>query len=113
MPQFSTTTNLQTIKKNVHLALILDGTQDVTGAEQISVCLRHVDDDLTISEDFVGLYAVESTTGQLHSKPDCISRQFFTISSWYPDHTHLFPKKQQVICMKLPYLFYQFRFVRI
>jgi hypothetical protein len=56
--------NLQTIKKNVQFALILDGTQDVTGAEQISVCLRHVDNELIVSEDFVGLYAVDSTTGK-------------------------------------------------
>lgn len=56
--------DLQTIKKNVQFALILDGTQDVTGAEQISVCLRNVNDELIVSEDFVGLYAVDSTTGK-------------------------------------------------
>ena len=44
-------------------ALIMDGTQDINGTEQISVCLRHVDDSLVVYEDFIGLYSVESTTG--------------------------------------------------
>ena len=42
----------------------------MTGAEQISICLRHVDDDLIITEDFIGLYAVESTTGKSINKID-------------------------------------------
>ena len=52
------------MESNGQFALIMDGTQDINGTEQISVSLRHVDDDLIIYEDFVGLYSVESTTGE-------------------------------------------------
>ena len=48
---------------NKQFALIIDGTQDISGEEQISVCLRHVDDSLDVHEDFVGLYAIDSATG--------------------------------------------------
>ena len=41
----------------------MDGTQDISGVEQVSICLRHVDDELKIHEDFVGLYALGSATG--------------------------------------------------
>ena len=43
--------------------IIMDSMQDETGDEQISVCLRHTDKDLNISEDIVGLYSTTSTTG--------------------------------------------------
>ena len=44
--------------------VIIDGTQDVQGMEQESICIRHVDMDLTIHETFVGLYQITSTTGK-------------------------------------------------
>jgi len=42
----------------------MDGTQDVSGTEQQSVCLRFVDKDLNIHESFVGLYEPRCTTGE-------------------------------------------------
>ena len=42
----------------------MDGTQDVSGTEQISICLRYVDQDLEPREEFVGLYEASSTTGE-------------------------------------------------
>ncbi|XP_072565314.1 zinc finger MYM-type protein 1-like [Paramormyrops kingsleyae] len=48
----------------LQFSVIIDGTQDVTGAEQESVCLRYVDHDLVPHEEFVGLYRVSDTTGQ-------------------------------------------------
>lgn len=52
------------VKRNGPFAVMVDGTQDISGKEQESICFRHVDDDLTIHEDFVGLYNVSETTGQ-------------------------------------------------
>lgn len=43
--------------------LIVDGTQDISKSEQISICLRYVDEDLLPHEEFVGLYDPPSTTG--------------------------------------------------
>lgn len=44
-------------------AVIVDGTQDISGKEQESICLRHVDHDLNVQESFVGLYELPTTTG--------------------------------------------------
>ena len=44
-------------------SLIIDGTQDVSGTEQESICLRYVDHDLVPHEVFIGLYEVPGTTG--------------------------------------------------
>lgn len=38
----------------VQFALIIDGTQDVSGVEQESICLRFVDADLQPKEEFLG-----------------------------------------------------------
>ena len=44
---------------------MLDGTQDVTGQEQESLCVRHVDENLNVFETFLGLYlSGENTTGK-------------------------------------------------
>ncbi|XP_047666557.1 zinc finger MYM-type protein 1-like [Tachysurus fulvidraco] len=45
-------------------SLIIDGTQDVSGVEQESICFRYVDHDLVPQEVFVGLYEVSGTTGE-------------------------------------------------
>ena len=52
------------MNKNEYFAIIVNGTQDITGAEQESICIRHVMDDFTIREDFVGVYKMEGTTGK-------------------------------------------------
>ena len=31
------------VKENVHFSIIIDGTQDITGTEQESICFRYVD----------------------------------------------------------------------
>uniref|UniRef100_A0A9J8CL73 Zinc finger MYM-type protein 1-like n=1 Tax=Cyprinus carpio carpio TaxID=630221 RepID=A0A9J8CL73_CYPCA len=45
-------------------SIIMDGTQDVAGVEQESICIWYVDHDLIPHEEFVGLYEVSSTTGE-------------------------------------------------
>lgn len=42
----------------------MDGTQDVSGGEQEAICLRYVDHDLVLHEEFVGMYEVLVTTGE-------------------------------------------------
>ncbi|XP_069381427.1 zinc finger MYM-type protein 1-like [Paralichthys olivaceus] len=55
----------------VQFALIIDGTQDVSGVEQESICVRFVDADLQPKEEFLGLYEVLSTTGENIAKVAC------------------------------------------
>ncbi len=52
----------------VQYSVIIDGTQDVSGTEQESICLRYVDSDLEPREEFIGLYETSSTTGEQISK---------------------------------------------
>ena len=45
-------------------SVIMDGTQDISGEEQESVCIRYVDDNFVSHEVFVGFYKANGTTGQ-------------------------------------------------
>ena len=46
----------------------MDGTQDTSGNEQLSICLRYVDEQLNSLEMFMGLYEPQSTTGDVFAK---------------------------------------------
>nr|XP_008300301.1 PREDICTED: uncharacterized protein LOC103372433 [Stegastes partitus] len=48
----------------LQFSVIMDGTQDVSGKEQEAVCVRYVDHDLIVHEEFVGMYEVSVTTGE-------------------------------------------------
>uniref|UniRef100_A0A8C6NYU6 DUF4371 domain-containing protein n=1 Tax=Nothobranchius furzeri TaxID=105023 RepID=A0A8C6NYU6_NOTFU len=52
----------------LHYAVIMDGTQDISGQEQESICLRYVDKDLKPHEEFIGLYGVPETTGKARAE---------------------------------------------
>lgn len=52
----------------LQFSIIMDGTQDIQGKEQVSICLRYVDQDLVPQEVFVGLYEVLGTTGEQMAK---------------------------------------------
>ena len=52
------------IKKSGVFSVIMDGTQDVSGREQESICLRYLDADLKPREVFIGFYHADSTTGK-------------------------------------------------
>ena len=56
------------IQRHQIFAVVVDGTQDITGAEQESICIRYVDIDLNVHETFIGLYNVPGTTGDTISK---------------------------------------------
>ncbi|KAI4786533.1 hypothetical protein KUCAC02_037055 [Chaenocephalus aceratus] len=55
----------------VQFAIIIHGTQDISGVEQESICVRSVDADLQPKEEFLGIYQVSSTTGQNIAKMAC------------------------------------------
>lgn len=44
-------------------SIIVDGTQDISGEEQESICVRYVDQDFNVHEEFLGFYQTNSTTG--------------------------------------------------
>ena len=55
-------------KMSTQFGIIIDGTQDIQGNEQESVCVRYVDDSFVVQEEMLGLYQVSSTTGESLSK---------------------------------------------
>lgn len=48
----------------VQFSVVVDGTKDVSAAEQESVCLPYVDHVLVPLKEFIGLYRVLETTGE-------------------------------------------------
>ncbi|XP_076311738.1 zinc finger MYM-type protein 1-like [Tachypleus tridentatus] len=52
------------VQQSKIFALMVDGTQDVTGAEEEAICVRYVDENLDVHEIFLGLYSVSNTTGE-------------------------------------------------
>ena len=63
-------------------SIIIDGTQDISGKEQESICFRYVDHDLVPHEDFVELYEVSGTRGEDIAKiaEDVIQRMNLPLS---------------------------------
>ena len=43
---------------------IVDETTDVSVKEQVSICLRHVDDEFKVNEDFIGYYETGKTDSE-------------------------------------------------
>ena len=42
--------------------VMVDKTTDLSNIEQMILCLRHVDNDLEVHEDVIGLYSLDSTS---------------------------------------------------
>ena len=56
-------------EKSGIFGIIVDGTQDINGTDQESFCIRHVDkSDLSVHEEFIGLYDQTVATGEAISK---------------------------------------------
>ena len=69
-------TIISEIQQNEFYAVTADGTQDVAGQEHESFVFRHVDSDLYVHEDFIGLHKIpSSTTG------DVLARTLFDVLS--------------------------------
>jgi hypothetical protein len=52
------------VKASGSFAVIVDWTQDVSKKEQLSICLRYVDEQLFPHEVFVGMYEPPATSGK-------------------------------------------------
>ena len=52
------------IRGHEYFALIADETTDISRVEQVSLCIRHVDQFLNIHDDFIGLYATAKTDAE-------------------------------------------------
>lgn len=62
MARYILTHIIERIRKNEYFSIILDGTRDISGIEQFSFCIRTVNTDFSINEDFLGLYALPQTS---------------------------------------------------
>ena len=51
---------LETIRKNIFFSIIADEYTDNTHEEEFSFCIRTVDDNLEVKEDFLGFYELEN-----------------------------------------------------
>ena len=51
---------LETIRKNIFFTIMTDDYTDITKKEQFSFCIRTVDDNLEVKEDFLGFYELEN-----------------------------------------------------
>ena len=60
------TTLLRSLLSKIHttiwFSIIADETRDVSNHEQLTLCIRWVDDDYSVHEDFIGMVHVHSTT---------------------------------------------------
>lgn len=52
------------IKLRDYFSLLCDETRDISGTEQLTLCLRSVNENLEVEEDFIGLCALESTDAE-------------------------------------------------
>ena len=50
------------IKNALIYTIMADETADVSNKEQLVICIRWVDDDLVIHEDFIGMHPLKNTT---------------------------------------------------
>jgi len=55
--------NETTSLEPVQFSVMVDGTRDISGIEQESICVRYVDKDFNCHEEFLGMYEAKSTTG--------------------------------------------------
>lgn len=55
---------LDEIRSHEYFALIVDETTDISRIEQLSLCIRHVDEHFNIQDDFIGLYATPKTDAE-------------------------------------------------
>lgn len=50
------------IHKSPFLTIMVDKTANISNKEQLTVVIRWIDDDLEVSEEFLGMYSLSSTT---------------------------------------------------
>ena len=52
------------VKNSKYYSIMIDETSDVARLEQVSICVRFVEEDFTIREEFLGFYETKSTTSE-------------------------------------------------
>lgn len=55
-------TILEKISQSPFITIMVDETTDITNKEQLAFVIRHVDENLSVSEDFLGMYSLLSIT---------------------------------------------------
>ena len=55
---------LDSVKQNRYFSILVDESVDVSFKEQVGICLRHVSSDLSVYEEFLGLYETSNTTAE-------------------------------------------------
>ena len=58
-------TKLSIIRERKFFSIIADEGTDVSNIEQLSFCTRSVDDDLNVSEDFMGFYELKNIVSKV------------------------------------------------
>lgn len=56
---------MNTLKTDKYYSVMVDETTDISVAEQVSFCFRHVDSDLQVHEQFVGFYSTSLTNADI------------------------------------------------
>jgi len=51
------------INKSQCFSILVDETTDVSSVEQLSLCIRYVDNNDKLNEDFLQFFAIHSLTG--------------------------------------------------
>ena len=51
------------VREASQYAIVVDGTTDISGFHQESICFRYIDNDLRPHEDFIGFYEAPNSTG--------------------------------------------------
>jgi hypothetical protein len=54
---------VKVVQMSKQFGIVVDGTQDCSGHEQESLCIRYVDENLEVNEVFLGLFSPPDTTG--------------------------------------------------
>ena len=67
--------------QNRPFSVIADETPDISNNEQVSVCIRYVNKDLEIRERFIGVFKVETPTGEELDKIILAAIQNFGLSA--------------------------------
>jgi hypothetical protein len=55
---------LQQIRAAKYYSILIDETSDISRLEQVSICIRYVDDKFEIKEDFIGFYETTNTKSE-------------------------------------------------
>ena len=67
---------LEQIRTNHYFAMMVDEYTDIANKEQMSFCVRSVNDDLNVEENFFGYYEVENIKSDaiVHAIKDILIR---------------------------------------